>query len=266
MLSLYKTLKSKNYYTSCLSCELLLLLAALITSTDVEQKIEYCDDDSWQEFFTGGYKLKSGFFSYTLQLVLDLIPILINNKMYARATNLLERTYFIFKYQLKDIKRIGFITNLFIHGQYDVLTGSDSEYCEAVSSIWNELWNETKLHKTPVESRHYLYFAGIFQADFQNRFGNEMLRNRVLLKVKDIDLEEENRLHSSFLKPMNSYQSRVANTKIDQQLELKLDPDLKTRVYWGVGGDRVFQKRDPLTNEVTRKWSELLSEFLLTNQ
>lgn len=265
MLELYNKLKERKSSTRSDFFDLLVLMGAIVSGSDPDPLIYYCD---WPIIPTecGVYNpIKLSFLTSISQFVFDLMPILLNqftNLGRKRARTILARTYFLFKFHLKNVKYFALSSNLFVQSQYNVEENGDSVYCDYTLNIGKELWEEAKKSDTALESRHYLGFAGIFLADVCHRLNKTKARDEIVLDFNQIHLGEDDRLYSSFLEPTNEFQFAVSLNQNPRELKLKLDRDLKIRVYWGVGGNRLFREKSLVNNDVTKKWRRLLFDPL----
>lgn len=164
----------------------------------------------------------------------------VRRRDYQRATTMLMRTYHIFKNQLKKVKRMAFISNLFVHSQYDAKEFQKQHIGKNVLNIWKELWEGIKLNETPTESMHYLYFSGIFLADIYDRLPLCMERDKVLMKLKRIVLHENDRIYSYFLKPMNNFQiDRCFPSKFCRTWSEIRPRFEEAHLLWGLGSEIV---------------------------
>ena len=211
------------------------------------------------------YEFNYDSFGVVLQYVICLLPCLIQKKEYEQVFTILERTVFFFKSHLNDVKRIGFITNLLVHCQYD-LENVKCERYESLRSFFFDLWAEIKasidLTVANNEAKLYFIFGGMFMVDIYQR--TKYFENSTELKkcLKQVQLNQN---HDNFKKVLDPLLSSIIDqsSKRSEKIEpaCNINQQLKLRVFVAVGGYRLYKAVYQCKNSVINLWTETIKRL-----
>ena len=248
----FPTLRKFTYYF--LMCEL----------DDDLPECDYCDIScSVTEYRLPDKSLNVECFAAILQYVTWLLPLLMIRDETNRAYTMLKRTVYYFRFGLKDVKRIAFVSHIFVCCQYEVQLCTEPNVCrDFLSTLWSVLSYSIDVKKANNEIKVYFCFVSLFMADVHFRLGDKISSRRIVDSLLNIKLEKNNGDLTEFIECLLGYFDDL-DTKYHEPLEvnLRLSSNLKLRILVAVCSDRLYATRSQCSNATTQTWIQRLSQI-----
>ena len=228
---------------------------------------DYCDTPETADYThqSRDRELNYDLFGIVLQYVICLLPCLVQKIDDQQVRTMLDRTAFYFKTQLNDVKRLAFMTNLFVHCQYD-LENVHYVRIELLRVSLFDIWKQIALSidlkvSNNNEFKLYFLFGGIFMVDVLYRSSYYKDWNELKKVLKQVELSGFDDF-KNVLGPLLNY---ISNTKKKRSRAIKIAPivnkQLKLRVFVAVGGQRLCTKFSPCENSVIKFWTEIIKRL-----
>ena len=228
---------------------------------------DYCDTPETADYThqSRDRELNYDLFGILLQYVICLLPCLVQKKDNQQVQTMLERTAFYFETQLNDVKRLAFMTNLFVHCQYD-LKQTKRERNEILRAFLFTIWKKIRISidltvPNNNEFKLYFLFGGIFMVDVLHRTcyyrdWNVYKKNLKQVKLNGFD---------DFKQVLDALLDHISNKTRERsrivRIATNVNQRLKLRVFIAVGGQRLYRKVFPCENSVIKFWIEIIKQL-----
>ena len=228
-------------------------------------KCDYCDIscDTVTTYRLPDLSMNVECFGVILQYVTWLLPLLLVRNEHQRASTMMKRTFFYFRFELKDVKRIAFISHIFVSCQYEVQICAEPNFCrDFLYDLWSILSHsiDVKKEETKNEVKVYFSFVSFFMADVHFRLAFKESSKSILENFSTFKLERNNNYVTEFIECLLDYFLHLDN-KHQESLNpsFTMPRDLKFRMFAAVGGDRLYATRRECSNTVVQTWTQRLS-------